>query len=180
MIAATIIFAVVAALVIMVIATFSRLIGLRRRVNKAFVNIDAQLKQRQELAPNLVETVRGHAADGHERADEVVAASAAAEAAPTVEERVDAENALTGALERLIATSGTNPDLQANQTFLRLQGEIADLENKIAGACRPFNGAVAELNARIQTFPALLFASALGFAPRDLIDLGDDRAASAR
>jgi len=178
MIAAAVIFAIVAALVIMVIATSSRLIGLRRSVNRAFANIDAQLKQRQDLASDLIEAVKGNAAD--EQLDELAAACAAAEAAPAVEERVDAENALTGALGGLMAASETNPDLKANPAFLRLKGELADLENKIAGACRPFNDAVAILNARIQTFPALLFAAALGFAPRDLLDLGDDRAANAR
>lgn len=175
MIIPVIILIIVIVLIGAAVATYNRLVGLRQNANSAFADIDVQLKQRQDLVPNLVETVKGYAA--HERGtfDEVTAARNAAASAPTVTDRVQAENALTGALGKLIAVAEAYPELKANQNFLQLQGELTDIENKIAAARRYFNNAVAEFNAQIQTFPAVLFATSLGFAPREFFDLGADR-----
>jgi LemA protein len=169
---------IVIVLVVMAVGTYNRLVGLRQNTNSAFADIDVQLKQRQDLVPNLVETVKGYAAHERGTLDEVTAARNAAASAPTVQDRVQAENALTGALGRLIAVAESYPELKANQNFLQLQGELTDIENKIAAARRFFNNAVAEFNAQIQTFPAVLFAGPLGFASRDFFDLGADRAAA--
>jgi LemA protein len=165
--------------VIMLVGTYNRLVGLRQSANEAFADIDVQLKQRQDLVPNLVETVKGYAA--HERGtfDEVTAARTAATSARSVDDKVQAENVLTGALGRLMAVAENYPELKANQNFIQLQQTLSDIENKIAAARRFFNNAVGEFNAAIQRFPAALFAAALGFAPRDFFDLGDDRAAAA-
>jgi LemA protein len=178
MIFAIIILVIVAATVILAVGSYNRLVGLRQSTNSAFADIDVQLKQRQDLVPNLVETVKGYAA--HERGtfDEVTAARAAAASAPNVQDRVVAENALTGALGKLFAVAESYPELKANQNFLSLQSELTDIENKIAAARRYFNNAVAEFNSQIQTFPAVLFATALGFTTRDFFDLGADRAAA--
>ena len=176
MIIAIIIIVIVIALVAMAIGTFNRLVGLRQNANSAFADIDVQLKQRQDLIPNLVETVKGYAAHERGTLDEVTAARNAAASAPTVQDKVQAENALTGALGKLMAVAEAYPDLKANQNFMQLQGELTDLENKIAAARRYFNNAVAEFNAQIQTFPAVLFAAALGFTARDFFDLGAERA----
>ncbi len=160
------------------VATYNRLVGLRQNTNNAFADIDVQLRQRQDLVPNLVETVKGYAAHERGTLDEVTAARNAAASASNVQDRVQAENVLSGALGRLIAVAEAYPDLKANQNFMQLQGEITDIENKIAAARRYFNNAVAEFNAQIQTFPAVLFAGPLGFASRDFFDLGADRAAA--
>jgi LemA protein len=173
-----IILVIVVALVGMAVATYNRLVGLRQNVNGAFADIDVQLKQRQDLVPNLVETVKGYAAHERGTLDEVTAARNAAASATSVQDRVQAENVLTGALGRLMAVAEAYPDLKANQNFLQLQSEITDIENKIAAARRFFNNAVAEYNAQIQTFPAVLFAASLGFAARDFFDLGVDRTAA--
>ncbi len=178
MIMPIIILVIVIVLVGMAVATYNRLVGLRQSANGAFADIDVQLKQRQDLVPNLVETVKGYAAHERGTLDEVTAARNAAASATNVQDRVQAENALTGALGRLIAVAEAYPDLKANQNFLQLQSEIADIENKIAAARRFFNNAVAEFNAQIQTFPAVLFAASLGFTARDFFDLGADRAAA--
>ena len=176
MIVPIIILAIVVVLAGMAVATYNRLVGLRQNANSAFADIDVQLKQRQDLVPNLVETVKGYAAHERGTLDEVTAARGAAASATNVQDRVQAENALTGALGRLIAVAEAYPDLKANQNFLQLQSEITDIENKIAAARRFFNNAVAEFNAQIQTFPAVLFAASLGFTARDFFDLGEDRA----
>jgi LemA protein len=169
---------IVVVLIAAAVATYNRLVGLRQNTNSAFADIDVQLRQRQDLVPNLVETVKGYAAHERGTLDEVTAARNAAASANNVQDRVQAENALSGALGRLIAVAESYPDLKANQNFLQLQGEITDIENKIAAARRYFNNAVAEFNAQIQAFPAVLFAAALGFTPRDFFDLGADRAAA--
>jgi len=150
----------------------------REAVNAAWSQVDVVLQRRADLIPNLVETVKGYAAHERGTLDEVIAARGAAASATTVEGKVAAENALTGALGRLFAVAEAYPDLKANRNFLELQSELTDIENKLAAARRFFNNAVSEFNAAIQTFPAVLFAAALGFTPRDFFDLGADRAAA--
>jgi LemA protein len=177
MLALVILVAIIVLFGIAFIGIYNRLVALRQNVNEAFADIDVQLKQRQDLVPNLVETVKGYAAHERGTLDEVTQARAAAASAGNIEQRAQAENALTGALGRLFAVAESYPDLKANQNFLQLQGELADLENKIAAARRFFNNAVGEYNASIQRFPAVLLAGATGFAQRDFFDAGPDRAA---
>jgi LemA protein len=172
-----ILIAVIAVVVFLFIGAYNRLVALRQNVNEAFADIDVQLKQRQDLVPNLVETVKGYAAHERGTLDEVTQARAAAASAGNLEQRAQAETALTGALGRLMAVAESYPDLKANQNFLQLQSELADLENKIAAARRFFNNAVGEYNASIQRFPAVLIAGMTGFASRDFFDAGPDRAA---
>jgi LemA protein len=159
------------------VGAYNRLVALRQNVNEAFADIDVQLKQRQDLVPNLVETVKGYAAHERGTLDEVTQARAAAASAGNLEQRAQAESALTGALGRLMAVAESYPDLKANQNFMQLQSELADLENKIAAARRFFNNAVAEYNASIQRFPAVLIANMTGFVAREFFDVGADRAA---
>ncbi|HEY5071102.1 MAG TPA: LemA family protein [Caulobacteraceae bacterium] len=170
---------VVVALVAMLIGTYNRLVGLRQNANGAFADIDVQLKQRLDLVPNLVETVKGYASHESGTLEAVTAARAAATSATGVEGKVQAENALTGALGRLMAVAEAYPDLKANQSFIQLQSALSDIENKLAAARRYFNNAVGEFNASIQRFPAVLFAPALGFTARDFFDLGEARASAA-
>jgi len=159
------------------IGAYNRLVALRQNVGEAFADIDVQLKQRQDLVPNLVETVKGYAAHERGTLDDVTQARAAAASAGDMAARAQAESALTGALGKLMAVAEAYPDLKANQNFLQLQGELSDLENKIAAARRFFNNAVGEYNASIQRFPAVLIAGMAGFAPREFFDVGADRAA---
>ena len=172
-----IVIAIVVLIAVLFIGAYNRLVALRQNTNEAFADIDVQLKQRQDLIPNLVETVKGYATHERGTLDEVTAARTAAVSAGNVEQRAQAETALTGALGRLMAVAESYPDLKANQNFMQLQGELADLENKIAAARRFFNNAVGEYNASIQRFPAVLIAGAAGFQVREFFDVGADRAA---
>ena len=176
MVLGLIILLVIVALGVMLIGTYNRLVGLRQRANQAFADIDVQLQQRHDLIPNLVETVKGYA--GHEQGtlEAVTNARAAATNAGSVEDKVQAENALTGALRQLFAVAEAYPDLKASQNFLRLQGELGDVENKLAAARRFFNSAVGEFNAAIQQFPAALIAGPAGFTERSFFDIGAERA----
>ena len=168
---------VVVVLAVAIVGTYNRLVGLRQRANQAFADIDVQLQQRHDLIPNLVETVKGYAAHEKGTLEAVTAARAAATSAGSVEQKVQAENALTGALRQLLAVAEAYPDLKANQNFLQLQGELGDVENKLAAARRFFNSAVGEFNAALQQFPAVLIAGATGFTERSFFDVGADRPA---
>jgi LemA protein len=169
-----IIVGVIVVLAVWIIMTYNGLVAMRQRVNQALSDIDVQTKQRHDLVPNLVETVKGYA--GHERGtlEAVVQARNAAVTAQAagVAAQAAAENALTGALRQLFALSESYPDLKASQNFQQLQAELSDLENKIAAARRFFNNAVQEYNTGIQQFPAALMAGSLGFAPKEFLDVG--------
>jgi LemA protein len=169
-----IIIGVIVLLVLWVIMIYNGLVAMRQRVNQAFSDIDVQTKQRHDLIPNLVETVKGYASHERGTLEAVVQARNAAVTAQSggVAAQAAAENMLTGTLRQLFALSEAYPDLKANQNFQQLQAEISDIENKIAAARRFFNNAVQEYNTGIQQFPAALFAGSLGFQPKEFFDVG--------
>ena len=170
-----IILGVIVVLVLFVITTYNGLVTLRQRVNQSFSDIDVQLKQRHDLIPNLVETVKGYAAHERGTLEAVVQARNAAVTAQGPAQQAAAENALTGALRQIFALQEAYPNLKANENFQQLQGELTDLENKIAASRRFFNNAVQEYNTGIQRFPAALFAGMLGFSEKQFFDLGTER-----
>ena len=172
-----IILGVIVVLLVFAVSVYNGLIALRQRVNQSFADIDVQLKQRHDLIPNLVETVKGYAAHERGTLEAVVQARNAAMAAQGPAQQAAAENALTGTLRQLFALSEAYPNLKANENFQQLQMELTDLENKIAASRRFFNSAVQEYNTGIQRFPAALFAGALGFSEKQFFDLGAERQA---
>src|ERR1700733_13949791 len=171
-----IILAVIVVLVLWAIGIYNGLVSMRQRVNQAFADVDVQLRQRHDLIPNLVETVKGYAAHERGTLDEVVRARNAAVAAQGTPQQAAAENQLSGSLRQLFALSEAYPDLKASANFQQLQAELTDIENKLAAARRFFNSAVQEYNTGIQQFPAVLLAGPLGFAPKQFFDVGvEDR-----
>jgi LemA protein len=172
-----IVIGVIVLLAIWMVTVYNGLVALRQRVNEAFSDIDVQTKQRHDLVPNLVETVKGYAAHERGTLEAVVRARNTAVAAPAgnVGAQAAAENALSGALRQLFALSEAYPDLKANQNFQQLQAELTDLENKIAAARRFFNNAVQEYNTGIAQFPAVLVAGTLGFTPKEFFDVGAEQ-----
>jgi LemA protein len=171
-----VVLAVIVVFAVWAISVYNGLISMRQRVNQAFADVDVQLKQRHDLIPNLVETVKGYAAHERGTLDEVVKARNAAITAQGPAQQAAAENMLTGALRQLFALSESYPDLKASANFQQLQAELTDLENKIAASRRFFNNAVQEYNTGVQRFPAALFAGAMGFSQKEFFDLGADRA----
>ena len=170
-----IVLGVVVVLALWIFATYNRLVTLSQRVGQSFADIDVQLKQRHDLIPNLVETVKGYASHERGTLDDVVKARNAAMSAQGTAQVSAAESQLSGALGRLIALSEAYPDLKANANFQQLQTELSDIENKIAASRRFFNNSVQEYNTGIQQLPAALFAGSLGFTHKDFFDLGDSR-----
>ena len=171
-----IVLGVIVIIVLFAFGAYNRLVALSQRVSQAFADIDVQLKQRHDLIPNLVETVKGYASHERGTLDDVIKARNSAMSAQGPAQVGAAENQLSGALGRLIALSEAYPDLKANANFQQLASELSDLENKIAASRRFFNNAVQEYNTGIQQLPAALFAGSLGFQPRTFFDVGEDRA----
>jgi LemA protein len=167
--------AIVVVLILWAVTTYNGLVTMRQRVNEAFADVDVQLRQRHDLVPNLVETVKGYAAHERGTLDEVVKARNSAVAAQGPVQQAAAENALSGALRQLFALAESYPDLKASANFQQLEAELTDIENKIAAARRFFNNAVQEYNTGIQRFPAAMLASSFGFAPKEFFDLGEER-----
>src|SRR5437773_3220286 len=170
-----IIIGILVVLVVWIVMIYNGLIAMRQRVSQSFADIDVQLRQRHDLIPNLIETVKGYAAHERGTLDDVIKARNAAMGAQGTADKAAAENMLSGALGRLIALGEAYPNLKANANFQQLQTELGDLENKLAASRRFFNNAVQEYNTGIQQFPAALFAGVLGSTRKDFFDLGDTR-----
>lgn len=161
--------------VLMFISLYNRLVKLRNNREQAFSDVDVQLKQRHDMIPQLVDTVRGYMV--HERGvlTEITEARANAMKATTINEKIAAETRLTSALEGLRISVEAYPDLKASQNFIDLQNEISDVENKIAAARRFFNSATKELNVATEVFPSNLIASMFNFKREPMFELGDQR-----
>ena len=165
-----IVFGVIAVvLLFMVIGIYNRLVALRQNVNQGVADIDAQLRQRHDLIPNLVNTVKGYATHEKTTLDEVIEARNRAAQSTTSGN----EAQLRVALDKLLALGEAYPDLKASANFQELQSELADTEDKLAAARRALNAAVSRFNAAVQSFPAVLFAGALGFREADFHRLDD-------
>jgi LemA protein len=173
-----IIVGVIVVIVLILIFLYNRLVSLRQTTTQAWSDISVQLKQRHDLVPNLVETVKGYVTHERDTLEAVVQARNAAVAANGPAAQAQAENMLTGALRQLFALAEAYPDLKANQNFLQLQSELSDIENKIAAARRFFNNAVQEYNTSIEQFPAVLIAGSMGFRASPFFELDEGERAA--
>jgi LemA protein len=169
---------VIVLIALFLVFIYNRLVTLRQVANQAWSDITVQLKQRHDLIPNLVETVKGYAAHERGTLDAVVQARNAAVAATGPQAQAQAENMLTGALRQLFALAESYPDLKASANFLQLQADLSDIENKIAAARRFFNNAVQEYNTAIEQFPAVFIAGPFGFTSREFFELEEGERAA--
>lgn len=168
-----IVIGVIAVIAIALIGIYNGLVSKRQQCKQAFADVDVQLKQRQNLIPNLVETVKGYASHEKETLDAVIKARNSAIAASGPAETVQAEGMLGAALGKLFALSEAYPDLKANTNFLKLQEELSLIEDKLAAARRFYNSAVQQYNTAREQFPAAMFASMFGFQPETFFDVGE-------
>jgi LemA protein len=168
--------AIIVLFVLMAVSLYNRLVRLRNNREQAFADVDVQLKLRHDLIPQLVDSVKGYM--GHERGvlTDITEARTNAMKASTINEKIEAENKLSTALEGLKVSVEAYPDLKANQNFMQLQNEIADIENKIAAARRFFNSATKELNVATELFPSNLIATLFNFKREPMFELGNQRA----
>jgi len=160
-----------AILVIFVIVKYNLFIKLRNNRENAFADIDVQLKQRHDLIPQLVATVKGYATHEKETLERVVNARNGAMNARSIDDKIVAENALSSALSGLKITLEAYPDLKANTNFMQLQEEISDIENKLASVRRFFNSATKEFNTAIEVFPANIIAKIFSFKKQMMFEL---------
>ena len=166
MVVAIVIIVLVAALVVAWISISNGIVRANNRVDNAWQTIDAQLKRRNDLIPNLVESVKGYAAHESGTLDAVTSARNAVAQAPTPEAKMEASGQLTQALRGLLAVAEAYPDLKANTNFVELQKTLEDTENKISYARQSYNDCVLSYNNAIQTFPAVIFAGIFQFKER--------------
>jgi len=165
-----IVLGVLAVIAFWIFSVYNGLVALRQRVGQSFADIDVQLKQRHDLIPNLVETVKGYAAHERETLEAVTRARAMLDNANTPAQAAQADNMLTGALRSLFAVSEAYPDLKANENFMHLQRELTDTEDKIAYARQFYNANVRNLNEKIQVFPNVFVARMFGFTEEEFYE----------
>jgi len=170
-----VIIAVIAVVVLGLIYIYNSLIRAKVRTDEAWSDITIQLKRRYDLIPNLVAAVKGYAKHERKVFEEVTKARTEALGAKTVGEAAQADNMFQAALKSLFAVAEAYPQLRATENFQQLQTEVTDTEDKIQAARRFYNGAVRDLNIKIQTFPTSLFAGLMGFKVREFFDVDENQ-----
>ena len=163
---------VVVVIVIWFIAIYNKLVSLKNNRENAFADIDDQLKQRHDLIPQLVATVKGYAKQEESVLTQVTQARNRAMSAGTVNDKIAAEVALSGAMSQFSMQMEAYPDLKSNQNFMQLQNEMSDIENKLAAVRRFFNSTTKELNTAVQKFPSNIIAGMFKFGQEPYFDLG--------
>jgi LemA protein len=174
-----IIIGVVVLLAIYAVAIYNGLVRLRQLVREAFSGVTVQLRRRADLIPNLVETVKGYATHERETFEAITAQRAAATSGGSVAATAQADAAMTGLLGRLMVVAEAYPQLQADENFRALQGELSNIETELQSARRYYNATARDLNTRIQSFPDTLFARPMGFAEEPYYEDADPAIQSA-
>lgn len=146
---------------------YNTLVGMEEGVNSKWSQVETVLQRRNDLIPNLVNTVKGYATHEREVFENVTAARAKMSGAGSMAELSQADGELTQALGRLFAVAENYPQLQASANFQSLQDELAGTENRIATARRDYNGVVESYNAKIRRFPTNIVAGVFGFGQRE-------------
>lgn len=162
---------VVVVVLLAIVGIYNRLVATRQDCNQGWADIDTALRQRHDLIPNLVETVKGYADHESGTLTAVIAARAGAVDASSPDQLVKAEKVLSSALGNLMAVAENYPDLKASANFQTLQGELADIEDKLSASRRAFNAAAANYNTTIQSFPNNLIAGVFNFTERNFWEL---------
>ncbi len=168
-----ILLALVLLLCLYALVLYNGLIKLRNSIENAWAPIEVQLRRRHNLIPNLLETVKGYAAQERDTLEAVTRARNAGVGAGGVTEQAQAENVITSALKSLFALSEAYPDLKANQNFLSLQEELSGTEGRISYARQYYNDAVLRMNTKIQSFPSNILAGMFGFKEHEYFEADD-------
>lgn len=167
---------ILAVVVLWFIVAYNGFVRLINRVKEAWADIDVQLKRRYDLIPNLVETVKGYAAHEREAFEKVTQARAKALGAQSVKEKEEADNMVSSALKSIFAIAEAYPQLRAVESFVNLQNELSDTENKIQAARRFYNGNVRDINIKIDTFPSNIVGKIFNFQKQEFFELEEEAA----
>lgn len=168
-----IIIAIILVIIIIYAGLYNGLVKYRNRAREFSSQIDVQLKRRTDLIPNLVETVKGYAAHEKETLSHVVELRNNVTNANSLQDKVDADNELTGALRQVFALAENYPDLKANQEFSKLMEELSNTENKVSYARQAYNSQVQAYDTAIQTFPRNIIAGIHGFKEMNFLQIPD-------
>ena len=171
---ALIIVVVIVVLILWGIALYNGLVRSRMQTKESWSQIDVQLKRRNDLIPNLIETVKGYAAYEEKTFAKITELRQQVADAKTPAEAMHASNALTNQLSNLIAVAENYPDLKANNSFIKLQDELTNTENKIAYSHQLFNTTTANYNVKLETFPSNLIAGMFGFKPSQFLETPEE------
>ena len=171
---------VVVGAIFYLIAIYNRLVSLRQSVEAAWSDIDVQLKRRYNLIPALVDTVKGYKDYEADTLEKVIKARQLGVHAQSVKEHEAADNMLTQALGKLFALAEAYPDLKANENFLNLQQQLAEIEDAIQNARRYYNAVVRDYNTRLESFPDVLIAQRYHFQPKDFFELDESEKAAVK
>ena len=171
--ALTIILIIIGLLILFTIIIYNRIINLNNRTKNAWSGIDNQLKRRNDLIPNLIETVKGYAAHEKTTLEAVVNARNNMINSKSISDEVKASDELSNALSSLFMLSEAYPDLKANTSFERLQIELVGTEDKIAYARQFYNDSVQQFNDMILVFPNNIFAKYLKFTQKEYFKVTD-------
>ncbi|WP_456427890.1 LemA family protein [Nitratifractor sp.] len=166
--------------ILYLIYIYNRLVSLRQSADAAWSDIDVQLKRRYNLIPALVETVKGYKNYEADTLEKVIKARSLGLNATTVKEHEQADNMLTQALGKLFALAEAYPDLKANENFLNLQQQLAEIEDAIQNARRYYNAVVRDYNTRLESFPDVLIAQRYHFQPKDFFELDESEKAAVK
>jgi LemA protein len=169
-----IILGILAVLALFVIATYNSLVKIRNRTREAWYDIEVQLKRRYDLIPNLINVVKGYADHEKDVFEKITQARANALGAGDRKDIADAEKGVSKALKSLFAVAENYPTLKADQTFINLQEELVDTENKVESSRRYYNGCVRDYNTKQEMFPANIIAGMFNFAKEVYFELEDD------
>jgi len=165
-----IVIAVLVVVALWAILTYNGLVSRRAMVAEGWSGIDAQLKRRADLIPNLVETVKGYATHERTTFDELARLRAQGGSTDPAQ-RAASEQAITAAIGKIMAVAEAYPELKASANFQSLQNDLADIEDQIQLARRYYNGAVRNFNVSVQQFPSNLIAGATGFTSAQFFQL---------
>ncbi len=177
MITAIVIIVIVVIIIILaiwLITSYNGFIRLRNKTEEAFSAMDVSLKKRYDLIPNYVETVKGYASHEKETLQAVIQARNQAMQSQSPEETIENDNALTGTLRSLFAVSENYPNLKADKNFIKLQNQLSQIEEEIAGSRRYYNGTVNKFNTRIEMFPGNILAGIFGFKRKPLYEVRNE------
>ncbi len=155
---------------IFLIVPYNRLTRLDVAVDQSWAEVNNQLQRRNDLIPNLVETVRGYATHERELFEHIADARARLAGASSIPDKIQTSNELSGLLSRLLVIVENYPQLKANENFIRLQDELAGTENRLAVARNRYNQAVGSFNTSIRTFPNNFLAGIFGFSSRQFFE----------
>lgn len=158
-------------IVLMFIIYYNRFVTLENRIDNSLSQIDVQLKKRADLVPNLLESVKGYAKHEKEIMSDVTKARTALLKAPTLEKRIKAGAELEGVLGRLFAIAENYPQLRANENFLQLQNELANIEDRIAYARQHYNDSILSYNNLVERIPGSFFASLYGKKEKKYLEI---------